>query len=63
VSRRVAARDLFHLIFDCEFALLEGDFFELFGVGEVVALGELVEAVVQFVVSFDELAVLIVFSQ
>ncbi len=49
---RVQARHLFHLVLQCQFAFLEGDFFDLFGVREVVAFGELVEPVVQLVVLF-----------
>ena len=43
---RVLACDPFHLIFQREFQFLEGDFFDLFGIGEVVPVGELVELVV-----------------
>ena len=60
MAARVLARDLLHLILEGEFPLLQGDFFDLFGVGEVVPFGEFVEAVVELVVAFGELAVLVV---
>ena len=43
----VVAGHGFHLILDRQFSFFEGDFFELFGIGEVVLFGEFVEAIVQ----------------
>ena len=58
----VLARHLFHAILECKLALLQGDFFELFGGRKVVLVGEFVQAVVQLVVLFCELAILVVVS-
>src|SRR6185369_5979681 len=38
----VPAQNVLHAVFQLEFSLLEGDFFDLFGLGEVVLGGELV---------------------
>src|SRR3954462_2114394 len=63
VRRTIVPRDGFHLVFQREFPFFEGDFFELFVIGEVVLLGELVEAIIQLVVAFGELPVVLVASQ
>jgi hypothetical protein len=59
---RELARDLFHSIFEGQFPLFEGDFFEVIRVREVVVFGEPVEPVVQLVVLLCQLAVPIVGS-
>ena len=56
-------RDAFHLILEREFALLQGDFFDLFCGGEVVLFGELVEAIVKGVVEIGKLSILVVACQ
>jgi hypothetical protein len=38
--------DGFHPVFQLQLAFFEGDFFDLFGIGEVVPVGELMEPVV-----------------
>ena len=53
-------RDALHLILEREFALLQGDFFDLFGGREVVLFGELVEAIVKVVVEIGKLSILVV---
>ena len=60
---RPVGRDALHLILEGKLALLQGDFFELFGVGEVVLFGEFVEAIVQVVVEIGKLPILVVARQ
>jgi hypothetical protein len=55
--------DSFHPVFEGELPFLEGGFFDLLGFGEVGPFGEFVEAIVERVVAFCELAVLIVALQ
>jgi hypothetical protein len=52
---QVLARHLFHAIFEGEFLLLDGDFFEVVGGREAVAGVELVESIVELVMLFREL--------
>jgi hypothetical protein len=40
----LASKDVFHPVLQLQLAFLEGDFFELFGFGEVKLLGEFVQA-------------------
>jgi hypothetical protein len=56
----VPADDVFHLIFQVEFALLEGDFFELFRFREVISSGQTVYFLVEIVMLTGELAVLLI---
>ena len=53
-------RDALHLVLEGELPLLQGDFFDLFGVGEVVLFGEFVEAIVKGVVEIGKLPILVV---
>jgi hypothetical protein len=53
---RVASKDAFHLILQLEFLFFEGDFFDLFGLGEVVPLGVIVKSFVEIVMLGGELS-------
>src|SRR5687767_1331776 len=55
-----AAENTLHLVLQLKFALLEGDFFELFGFGEVIPSGQVVQFRVEVVVLGGELTVLLV---
>ena len=55
--------DLFHAVLEGQLPLLDCGFFDLFGIGEVVLVGELVEAIVEGVVAFGQFPVLIVALQ
>src|SRR5258708_23598627 len=46
----MAPQDVFHAVLDLELTFLKGDFFDLFGFGEVVLGGQLVESIFEFVV-------------
>jgi hypothetical protein len=52
----VASKDAFHLILQLEFLFFEGDFFDLFGLGEVVPLGVIVKSFVEIVMLGGELS-------
>jgi hypothetical protein len=56
----MATQDVLHLVFQAELALLQLDFFELFGFRQVRAGGEFVETIVQLVVLQSQLAKLLV---
>ena len=58
-GRRVVVPDFFHPILQLQFAFLQGDFLELFVVGEVVLGGECLQAVLEFVVPGCEVAVFV----
>src|SRR5262245_13499970 len=49
VCLTMTAQDVFHPVFQLQLALLEGDFFELFGFGEVMLGSQFVQAIFQFV--------------
>ena len=51
MALRVVERHLLHLIFESEFPFLESGFFDLLGGGEVRKLGELVQPIVQLMVT------------
>jgi hypothetical protein len=55
--------DLFHAVLEGQLSLLEGGFFDLFGIGKVMLVGELVETIVEGVVPFGQFPVLIVALQ
>src|SRR5262249_15878909 len=61
--RAVLPHDHFHLILELELALLEGDFFELFGFRKVLAGCEAVDPLIQVVMLSGELAELVVALQ
>jgi len=56
----MAPQDVFHPVLELQLLLLEGDFFELFGFGEVGLGGELVQAIFKFVMLRGELVELVV---
>jgi hypothetical protein len=56
----MAAEDVLHPILDLELALLQVDFFELFGLGEVMLRGEFVKATFEFVMLGGEVMKLLV---
>jgi hypothetical protein len=60
VSSRAAPANVFHAIFELEFSLLEGGFFDLLGFGEVMLGGQLAEAFIELVVLGGENVVLLV---
>src|SRR5262245_16315830 len=51
----MATEDVLHLVFQLELPLLEGDFFELFGFGEVMLGGQFMQAIFKFVMLHSEL--------
>jgi hypothetical protein len=65
VNRVVAvlAQEAFHLIFEVEFLLFQGEFFDLLGFREVVAICVVVEPFVEIVMLGGELAILLVALQ
>jgi hypothetical protein len=56
----VAPEDVLHPVLELQLALLQGDFFDLFGLREVVLVVELVQATVEFVMLGGELVKLLV---
>ena len=60
VALTIAAQDVFHSIFELQLFLFEGDFFDLFGLGEVMLGSELVQAIFQLVVLGRELVQFVV---
>jgi hypothetical protein len=56
----VAPEDVLHPVLELQLALLQGDFFDLFGLGEVLLVVELVQAIVEFVMLGGELVELLV---
>jgi hypothetical protein len=56
-----APAKIFHAIFELQFPLFEGGFFELFGFGQVVLGGQLTEAFIELVVLGGEIVVLLVY--
>src|SRR5919198_4633877 len=52
----VTPQDVFHPVFQLQLTLLEIDFFELFGFGEVMLGGQLMQAIVERVMLSDQLA-------
>jgi hypothetical protein len=55
--------DIFHPILDLKLPLFQCDFFDLFGLGKVLLVGECVKASFEFVVLVGELVKLVVGSQ
>ncbi len=56
----MATQDVFHPIFQLKLSFLEGDFFELFGFGEVMLGGQFVQPIFKFVMLGGELVKLLV---
>src|SRR5687767_7587324 len=63
VARAVPPKDVFHLVLQPQFLLLEADFFELFGFREVVAGRETVELFVEVMMLGRQLAELLIALQ
>ena len=59
----VPAQNRLHLILEIQLPLLEGDFFELFGFGEVMAVGQVVNLFAEVVMLRGQSAVLLVALQ
>ena len=59
----MAPEDVFHPVFELQLALLQVDFFDLFGLGEVMLGGQLVQAIFEFVMLGDERVELLVGPQ
>jgi hypothetical protein len=59
----MTAQDALHLVFHLELDLFQSDFFELFGLRQICAIGEVVDLFVEGVMTAGKLAVLFVALQ